>query len=286
MEPASKRVLLDTGLAYHYLEWDQSESKHTLVLVHGFLDSSAGFREMAQAGLTEHFHIIAPDMRGHGDSDRVGAGGYYHFFDYVADLRSFIVALGREKVSLLGHSMGGSIAGYYAGSYPDSLFRLALLEGMGPPEDLTPVPERVSQWIRGWNHARVRPPQVYASVEVAAQKLLDRDDKLSPELALKLAEWGTRPVPEGRVFKHDPLHLTLGPVPYSIATAGQFWQRITCPVLLVEGGDSTLKPSEEEHARRSSYLQNKRSVSIPAAGHMLQRHAPVELAGLLADFLR
>ncbi len=284
-EPTSRRIALDTGLSYHYLEWDQAQSSHTLVLVHGFLDSSAGFRDMVQAGLAERFHIIAPDMRGHGDSDRVGAGGYYHFFDYVADLRSLVSALARERTALVGHSMGGSIVGYYAGSYPEGLHRVALLEGMGPPETHTPAPERVQQWIRAWNRANTRNPQVYASIEDAAERLRQRDDKLPAERALRLAEWGTRQVPEGRVFKHDPLHLTMGPHAYSVQIASEFWQRITCPVLLVEGEDSTMKPSPSEQGRREAFLRDRRSVRIPGAGHMMQRHAPEELAALLADFL-
>jgi pimeloyl-ACP methyl ester carboxylesterase len=285
-KPASKRLKLDTDLEYHYLEWDESKSDHTLVLVHGFLDFSGGWRATVAQGLGEQFHILAPDMRGHGDSDRVGPGGYYHFFDYVADLRSFIQSLGREKVSLVGHSMGGSIAGYYAGSFPDELAKLVLMEGMGPPENQTPAPDRVKQWVRGWKRAAARAPHRYASVEEAADKLRSRDPLLTAELALDLATWGTRELETGeRVFKHDPLHLSMGPHGYSVDTAKTFWERITCPVLLVEGSDSRLVHGPEESERRHGALRAPQHALIEGAGHMMQRHKPAEVSQILLDFL-
>ena len=111
-EPTSRMVPLGTGLRYHVLEWgvDDVSLQHTVVLLHGFLDMAWGWMRTVRARLAGRFHVIAPDLRGHGDSDRVGAGGYYHFIDYLADLHELIDKLGRTKVSLVGHSMGGSIA--------------------------------------------------------------------------------------------------------------------------------------------------------------------------------
>ena len=106
--PQSRRISLSTGLRYHYLEWggDDVTLDHTVILIHGFLDLSWTWEAVAAAGLDRKFHLIAPDLRGHGDSDRVGAGGYYHFMDYLADLADLIEQVGRNKVSLVGHSMG------------------------------------------------------------------------------------------------------------------------------------------------------------------------------------
>jgi len=285
MQPSSKSVDLETGLSYHYLEWDTNNSDHTVVLLHGFLDFCSGWRSTVTPELADRYHVVAPDMRGHGDSDRVGAGGYYHFLDYVADVRSFVGKLGRRTLSVVGHSMGGSIAGYYAGAFPETLHRLVLMEGMGPPENSTPAPERVQHWIRGWNRALARSPHVYESVADAAQKLQARDPALDPALAIQLAEWGTRETEKGLVFKHDPLHLSQGPIGYSVDVALEFWREITCPVLLVEGSDSRMRHHAAEHARRLAGLRNYREAEIEGAGHMMQRHQPQALAQLLLDFL-
>jgi pimeloyl-ACP methyl ester carboxylesterase len=284
--PSSKRIELDTGLHYQFLEWDESQSQHTVVLVHGFLDFSGGWKATVNAGLYQGFHVVAPDMRGHGDSDRIGPGGYYHFFDYVADLRSFIEKVGRDKVSLVGHSMGGSIAGYYAGSFPEELASLVLMEGMGPPNDTTPPPDRVRQWVRHWKRAAGRSPRLYKDVAEAAEKLRSRDKRLSSELALDLATTGTRLLESGeRVFKHDPLHLSLGPIGFSTDVAETFWRRITCSVLLVDGAKSNLNHTPEERERRRAFLPDPQVVVMPDAGHMMQRHQPAELSRILLEFL-
>ncbi len=285
IEPTSKRIALETGLSYHYLEWDSAASDHTVVLVHGFLDFCSGWRATVTPEMAARYHVIAPDMRGHGDSDRVGAGGYYHFLDYVADLKSLVQQLGRKTLSIVGHSMGGTIAGYYAGAFPETLHRLVLMEGMGPPENDAPVPERIQHWVRGWKRARARTPHIYSTLTDAAEKLRARDPRLSTEVALSLAQWGTRTTEGGVVYKHDPLHLSQGPTPYSVEVALQFWRRITCPVLLIAGGESRMRHGAEEHARRIAGLADYREVEIPGAGHMIQRHQPAALAELLVSFL-
>src|SRR5262245_7125425 len=123
MTPTSRRVPLGTGLTHHVLEWgaDDPSRDHTVILLHGFLDIAWGWVAVAEPGLAARFHVVAPDLRGHGDSDRVGAGGYYHFPDYLADLHELVAKLGRARVSLVGHSMGGGIAAYYAGSFPERI---------------------------------------------------------------------------------------------------------------------------------------------------------------------
>lgn len=283
--PTSRRVPLATGLAYHVLEWNRG-AEHTVFLVHGFLDLGWGWHATVdQSELADRFHVVAPDMRGHGDSDRVGAGGYYHFMDYLADLHDLVGQLGAARVSLVGHSMGGSIAGYYAGAYPERIHRLALMEGTGPPEQDTAPPELVKGWISSWRAVRDRVSRVYPDVAAAAEALRKHDRLLDGARALWLAERGTRAHDGGRVFKHDPLHLTRGPYPYRVEVAQSFWRRVTAPVLLVEGAESPMRHTDAERERRDACFANARRVTLPGAGHMMQRHVPADLGRLLCEFL-
>ena len=286
-EPRSIRVRLATGIECHALEWGGNDAAlgHTVVLVHGFLDLAWGWERTVRSGLAERCHVVAPDARGHGDSDRVGAGGYYHFMDYVADLASLVAQVGRSRVSLVGHSMGGSIASYFAGAFPDRVERLALLEGLGPPEDESPVPERAAAWTAAWRRAREREPRTYASVEEAAERLRTTDPLLEAELSLELAERGTVELADGsRRFKHDPLHLTRGPYPFRVDVAESFWRRIRCPVLFVEGSESPFRALEGVERRRACF-SDAQLVVLAGAGHMMQRHRPAELGRLLAEFM-
>lgn len=289
MEPTSQRIALSTGLTYHTLEWgaDDPSLDHTVFLIHGFLDFAWTWQETVASGLAGKYHLVAPDLRGHGDSDRVGAGGYYHFMDYLADLQQLVRRLGRARVSMVGHSMGGSVVFYYAGSFPGTLQRVALLEGLGPPEsDLSRVPDRISAWLDACERARTRPERRYKTLEEAAERMRATDPLLTLDKARQLAEYGTRLLPDGtRTFKHDPLHLTPGPYPFSVETAMQFFRRISCPVLHVDGAQSNFRLSDEDTTRRKACFGNLREVSLPDAGHMLQRDQPQALAQVLDAFL-
>jgi pimeloyl-ACP methyl ester carboxylesterase len=284
--PSSRKLQLPTRLAYHVLEWGDVSAGHTVLLLHGFLDFAWTWEPTVAAGLGEGLHIVAPDLRGHGDSDWIGPGGYYHFPDYLADVHELIGLIAPHKLSIVGHSMGGSVAAYYAGSFPERVHRLALLEGLGPPEMVSTGPERVTRWIAAWKEARERPPRSFASLDEAVERMRRFDPRLSLELARFLAEKGTAPALAGRLrFKHDPLHATPGPYGYSTELAQQYWRNIRCPTLVVDAAESELRLAPEEEARRRSFIAHAEHVTLADAGHMMQRHQPAQLAALLHAFL-
>lgn len=262
-------------------EWD-GPGDTTFCLVHGFTDLGAGWMAVAPL-LAAHGHVIAPDLRGHGDSDRVGAGGYYHFFDYVADLDDVIRQLARPRLVLVGHSMGGSVSSYYAGARPDRASALVLIEGLGPPDLMGGEgPTRTASWIDAWR--AVRPAFKPITLDEAVRRLRKNDSLLDEPLARKLAEAGTRPAGEGLVvWKHDPLHNTFGPYPYRLETARRHWEKIACPTLIVDGAQSKLNLAEAERASRRASFANHRHVVVDAAGHSPQRHQPAKIAQLILE---
>ncbi|MEJ7599883.1 MAG: alpha/beta hydrolase [Kofleriaceae bacterium] len=280
MTSRSTRIELASGLGYAVREWDgPGPGTTTFVLVHGYTDLGFGWTEVATR-LADHGHVIAPDLRGHGESDWIGPGGYYHFFDYVADLDDVIRQLARPRVILVGHSMGGSISGYYAGTRPERLAGLVLVEGLGPPDLAgSDGPTRTAAWIDAWRTARAKVKPM-PSLDEAIRRLKRHDDLLDDALAARLAEAGTRSVPGGLVWKHDPLHATFGPYPYRLDTARRYWERITCPVICVDGTRSRLNLSAEERASRRASFKHCRHVELDA-GHSVQRHQPAQLAELV-----
>ena len=254
------------------------------MLVHGFLDLAFGWHDVAER-LATRAHVIAPDLRGHGDSEWIGAGGYYHFLDYIPDLDEVIARLARKRLVLVGHSMGGSVASYWAGTRPERPSALALLEGLGPPDQSeVELAGRTVQWIDAWRKARSR-QRPMASLDEAAARLRKHDPLLGEELARRLATAGTRAFGDGVVWKHDPLHLTMGPYPFRRDAAAQYWKRITCPVLVVDGGATLMNLPDAERAARRAYFANHRHVTLPGAGHMMQRHQPDALAKLLLELI-
>jgi pimeloyl-ACP methyl ester carboxylesterase len=227
--------------------------------------------------------VLAPDLRGHGDSDWVGAGGYYHFFDYVPDLDEIIGRYAKQRLVLVGHSMGGMVSSYWAGMRPDRLHALALLEGLGPPDQRdADVPARMATWIQQWRGVRTE-EKGFSTVEQAAARLRKYDSRLTDALALRLAEHGTKRIGDRFVWKRDPLHVTTGPYPFRRDYAAQFWRKITCPVLIVDAAQTELNLPESERAQRRAYFAHHRHVIIDEAGHMMQRHQPARLAELLLE---
>jgi pimeloyl-ACP methyl ester carboxylesterase len=286
VKPASRRIALATGLTYHVLDWPAGDGVPAdappFVLVHGFTDLARGWDDVARR-LVAHGRVIAPDLRGHGDSDWIGSGGYYHFFDYVADLDEVITrTLDTQPIVLVGHSMGGSICGYWAGTRPDRVRALVLIEGLGPPDASgNALPLRTASWIDAWHTGRDR-VRIMASLDDAAARLRAHDPLLDAATARRLAQHGTRPVDGGVAWKHDPLHATMGPYPYRLDVAEQFWRRVACPVLCVDGEDSKLNLADGERARRRAVFARCAHAVVGGAGHAVPRHAPDEVARLIA----
>lgn len=286
MSPPAPRhqEVVANGLRHHVLTWDGGGAT-TVLCLHGFLDLSWGFAPVAPALAAAGYHVVAPDLRGHGDTDRIGAGGYYHFMDYVHDVADLVDQLARERLAVVGHSMGGSIAALHAGTFPDRVWRLAILEGIrvaAQPED--DLPRRAAHWIQEVRRTRARGARVLPTLEACADRIRAFDPACPPEVARMLAEQGTVAVPGGRAFKHDPVHLTRGPYPFRLEQSMQYWRNVRCPVLHVEG-DGTELPPPPDMAQRLACFRELRSAVVPGAGHMMIRHAPDSVARLLIEFL-
>ena len=230
--------------------------------------------------------IVAPDCRGHGDSGWVGAGGYYHFPDYVNDLECVLRALGARRLKLVGHSMGGTISFLYSGTFPTRVSRLVLIEGLGPiGADFSEAPKRMEKWItdlseRGRHHFREHP-----TVAAGARQLQQTNPRLNGELALELALSGMKQNANGKwIWKFDPLHRTTSPQPFYSRQAIESLRRIECPVLLVEGKQSQ-QTRRHDKQQRMDAIKDKRLVDIEDAGHMIHHDNPQALADVVAEFL-
>jgi pimeloyl-ACP methyl ester carboxylesterase len=284
-EHPKRREVTANGLRHNLLEWDGG-GRTTLLCLHGFLDLSWGFAPIAPAMADAGYHVVAPDLRGHGDTEWVGTGGYYHFMDYLPDVADLVDAVAREELVLLGHSMGGSIAALFAGVFPERTRRIVVMEGMRLPEEPhEDLPRRAVDWIHGVRRARRRGRRALPDLEACAARIRQFDPLCPPGVAHFLAEHGTLPVPGGRAFKHDPVHVTRGPYPFRLEQWRQYWKAVRCPVLLLEG-ERTELPPPPDMAERVACLRDVRSRVVPRAGHMMMRHEPEAVASAVLEFLR
>ena len=274
-------------LRYHVRHWVGDPARR-MVLLHGWMDVSASFQFLVDA-LAPDWDVYAPDWRGYGLTDWSGADSYW-FPDYVADLDAMLERIQPETpVNLVGHSLGGNVAGLYAGIRPERVAKFVNLEGFGMPATRPDqAPKRYARWMEELRVApKLRP---YASYAALAGRMQQNNSRLTRERADFLARhWGKDTADGGVVLRSDPAHKLVNATLYRLDEARACWERVTAPVLWVDAAESeTLKHmglSAEEHAARRAAFRDLRHVTVPDAGHMLHHDRPEAVARLIEAFL-
>ena len=276
------------GLRYHVRRW-RGDPARRMVLLHGWMDVSASFQFLVDA-MSSDWDVYAPDWRGYGLSDWSGADCYW-FPDYMADLDALLDRIEPDSaLNLVGHSLGGNVAGLYAGVRPERVARFVNLEGFGMPATRPEqAPKRYSRWME---ELRVRPKvRPYPSYAALADRLQQNNVRLTRERAEFLARhWGKEPAEGGVVLRSDPAHKLVNATLYRLDEARACWERVKAPVLWVDAAESEalqrMGLSTEEYAARRGAFRNLRYVTVPGAGHMLHHDQPEQVARLIEDFLR
>jgi pimeloyl-ACP methyl ester carboxylesterase len=272
------------GIDYAVHEWGDPD-RRLLVCLHGWGDTGAGFQFLADE-LGEDWYVVAPDWRGFGESS--ANVGTYFYPDYIADLDALLGVYSPARAAdILGHSMGGNIAGLYAGTFPDRVAAFVNVEGFGL-EDADPdeAPGRYRRWIERQRQAEAFSD--YPDFEALAARLLQRNPGMGADRAAFVAGcWAVER--DGRVvLRADPRHRLPNPILYRRAEAEACWRRVEAPVLMVAGEDSAFL--DRGHPQDGAFdfdlpFPDVTSVLIPAAGHMLHFEAPEALARHTRDFL-
>jgi pimeloyl-ACP methyl ester carboxylesterase len=285
-----------SGLSLRVLEWTapapamaELPGRPTILLLHGFQDAGGTWDRVAPLLAARGHRVLAPDLRGFGESDRIAAdpgGGYYHFPDYVADVARFVDGEVQGDLVVVGHSMGGTVATLYAGARPERVAKLALVEGIGPPDhEPSAAPDRMRTWLNDLakrEATRERTTKAMTETEALARLAMNHPNVPREVLATRLPHL-TRPMGDGLAWCFDPLHRTTAPTPFYAATYRAFAARIACPVLYVSGGARGFRPPDE--AARLAAFPNATHVDLPEAGHMIHWTEPSALAKELSTFL-
>jgi pimeloyl-ACP methyl ester carboxylesterase len=257
----------------------------TIIVLHGFLDTSAAFIPIMEA-LGDRWRVWVPDQRGHGLSDAIGTGGYYHFPDYLLDLDGLYRHLNIEQAVLVGHSMGASIACYFAGTFPERVSAMVLMDGIGPPTDVTAdkIPNITRRWIDDVRRQEAHTPQGAANLEAVARSIGRLSSRASPERLLELAEAATITDDAGRYqWRFDPLHRTQAPNVFDPTRFRAFLDRVTCPVLALWAEASPMHAPDED--ARLAALGDATAEVIEDTGHNMHHERPGAVAAAIRRFL-
>lgn len=264
------------GINYQINEWGNPKDA-LIVYLHGFADTGSTFQFVVDEFRKDWF-VVAPDWRGFGGS--VTDARTFWFADYLADLDHLLQHYSPDAaVTLIGHSMGGNVAGLYAGAMPERVARFVNLEGFGlsdsEPND---APLRYRTWIE-----RSRHPAEYShrdSFAALAKAIRRKNRHMSSAQAEFVARLWAAEDEAGRLRLHmNPAHKLPNPILYRRAEAEACWRNTTAAVLLVAGRDSDFGSPEE-----LPYVQRK-IAWIEEAGHMLHFEQPAALAQEIEEFL-
>ncbi len=290
MKPSRSEFLTVRGLRTHVRHWGR-EGAPTIFMVHGWMDVAASFQFVVDC-LEGDWHVIAPDWRGFGLSERTHSDTYW-YPDYLADLDAILdhYSAGRA-VNLLGHSMGGNVVGMYAGVRPERVRRLINLEGFGMPATQPgQAPGRYAAWLDELRETTSL--RAYPSRAAVAARLQKTNPRLSDQRAAFLAQHWSAPNEAGEwEILGDPAHKKRSPLLYQLEEVMACWRAISAPVLWVEAEHTNmwqwLGPKEEARAeidRRRANLARVSTRLMPDAGHMLHHDQPELLARMIEEFL-
>lgn len=281
----TSHIYFSQRLRLHYVDWG-NEGAPPLLLVHGGRDHCRNWDWVAQA-LKADYHIIAPDLRGHGDSQWLVGGGYT-IIDYVYDIAQLVHQTRMDNLVVMGHSMGGAVALAYAGLYPKSVRRLVSIEGMGAApaalDESTPGHERLLAWITNLRQLSGRIPKRYPTLEEAFQRMQQANPHLTAEQARHLTIHGSNQNEDGTYsWKFDNYMRAWSPVGLSARQTFGLYRRVACPTLLIRGTESWA--SDPHQDGRLGYFRDARSVAVENAGHWVHHDQLDHFLALVRDFL-
>jgi pimeloyl-ACP methyl ester carboxylesterase len=271
LQPTTNYAIVN-GLRLRYLEWGRPDAL-PVVCVHGYTSSAEAFNALARR-IQDRAHIVAMDVRGHGES-AWSPNGAYQYADQAGDLAALVDQLGIERFVLIGTSMGGVIAMVYAGQHGDRL-RGLVLNDIGP--DVEAGSGRITQTVGSR-------PNDFASLDEAMQYRRETSP-ITAARPLEDQEETARGVlrerPDGRwAWKMDPAYIEQR-VKQGPPKRPPLWpvlETLQCPTQLVWGTDSDVL-SEAQAKRMVAALPKGELVSVPGIGHAPTLVEPPVLAAL------
>ena len=269
-QPSADRYLTTNGLRIHYIEWGAA-GKQPLIMLHGIGRVAHTFDHIAPH-FAANYHVMAVDMRGHGDSAWDPKGAYL-VEDYVKDIEGLAQQLRLRNIVIWGNSTGGRVAQVFAGLHPD-LVAAVISEDVGP-ERPAQVAESVTRQLKqedekGWA----------SEDELLAQ--LKTSSSRTPEAILRAyAHYGSKSRPDGRViWKRDPA-IGNGFVPTEL---WRFVRQIKSPIIYLVGGRSTIVPVATQEELKK-VLPQAEIVTIAGAGHYPSEENEKEFLTIVDKFL-
>lgn len=253
-----------------------------ILAIHGWLDNAASFAPLAP--LLDGCRVVCLDSAGHGRSQHRAEHAGYHFIDWIPDVIAAADSLGWERFTLMGHSMGAAISSLTAGTFPDRVDALILIDGLAPvttpPSD---VPVTLRAFIEQQRRLGKKAPTPYPSIDVMVDRLNRVVDDLTPETARLIVERQAAEVEGGYAWSYDPRLRRTSSMRFSPDHVEAFLRAVRAPALFVRPRDGIPIPQESiSHAL--TLLGNARIFEMEGKHHA-HMDAPEVVARAILEFL-
>lgn len=270
-------------LRLHFLDWG-NEHAPPLLLVHGIHDHCRSWDWFVES-FRQHYHVCVPDLRGHGDSDWA-IGSSYMLVDYVYDIAQLISQQKLAPLSIVSHSLGGTIAAMFCGLYPEQVEKLVIIEGVGLYPDFYAKNSAASirHWIDAGRSLSGRTVRKYPTIEAAYQRMHETNPHLTTEQALHLSNHACNQNEDGTYsWKFD--NYTRNRSPYDMPREDMIalWEAITAKVLIVNSSDGY--PHRIGQDGTNKHFTNLTEVEVEQAGHWTHHDQLVQVVETITNFL-
>ena len=274
VHPKDKTVSVN-GINLHYLDWG-NEDKPKVLLLHGLRGHCHSWDDVS-AEFCKDYHILALDQRGRGESDWA-PGGDYSSQSFVADLEGFCEAVGFDKFTLIGHSMGGRNSMAFAGNNADKLENLVIVD-IGP--DLDPRGSgRITQEL-------INVPEEFDSFEDVYAYQSKQNRFCSEPVLRRRLTYATKELPNGKLGWRYDLEIREQRRNNTGSKQPDLWVNlpgIKCPVLIVRGSETDTLALETAE-KMVEVLPGGRLVHVEKAAHMVFEDNPEGFIQALHEFL-
>jgi pimeloyl-ACP methyl ester carboxylesterase len=283
----TSRTYISQRLRLHYVDWGNPDAP-PMILLHGGRDHCRNWDWIAR-DLRSDYHVMAPDLRGHGDS-QWSPDGNYSPMAHVYDLAQLIHQQKLAPVTIIAHSFGGFITLRYSGLYPENIAKLVIIEGLGLPPAMEreragkPIDQRVREWIDEQRDLSGRRPKRYTSIEQALARMQEENKHLTPERARHLTLHGIMQNEDGSYsWKFDNYVRPIAPFDITTEQLHYLWGRITCPTLLVYGKESWASNPIDDG--RIAHFNAAQVISFENAGHWVHHDQQRPFLSAVREFL-
>src|SRR5690554_5697439 len=232
-----------SGLTLAALEWGSADGRPVLAL-HGWLDNAGSFERLAP--LLTGCRVVALDLAGHGRSDFRSPDSGYLLWQDVGDAIEVADRLGWDRFALMGHSRGAAIATLLAGTFPERVERLVLIEGGLPLIDSPDAaPARLADALVRKRALAGRTGRRFPSREHAIDERAAGFSKVRRETAEILARRSLNEVPGGWVWHADQRLKAPSELRFTAEQVRAFVARVAAEVLMFRASESPFNGSSE-----------------------------------------